>query len=153
MNTSNFSRITRGTRTLGLTAAFAAIALTAACSKSEEDRTAGEKLDAAVATTEQKAAEVKADVKQEMQELKTEAGQATAKVGTALDDASITARVNAGLTADAQLSALKIDVDTRNGSVVLKGTAPDADARQRATTIAAGVEGVSSVDNRLQVGG
>ena len=47
---------------------------------------------------------------------------------------------------------LKIDVDTDKGRVVLKGKAPDAAARDRATTLASGVKGVTHVDNRLQIG-
>lgn len=75
------------------------------------------------------------------------AAEATDKVG----DASITASVNADLAKDPDLSALKIDVDTTNGHVTLHGTAPSAEAKQRATQLASNVKGVSSVDNQLEV--
>jgi len=38
--------------------------------------------------------------------------------------------------ADDQLKALKINVDTKDGKVVLTGVAPDAGSRDRATTMA-----------------
>ena len=76
-------------------------------------------------------------------------GQET--VGAYVDDTAITTKVNAALAADDQLSALKIDVDTEAGNVELTGTAPDAASRERATTLAAAVDGVVTVENRLTV--
>jgi hyperosmotically inducible protein len=84
---------------------------------------------------------------------KPEAG-ATAmadKVADAVGDAAVTVAVNAELAKDAQLSALRIDVDTRDGRVTLAGSAPNDAARDRATLLAQGVKGVKSVDNRLAV--
>src|SRR5690606_16860370 len=71
--------------------------------------------------------------------------------GDKVADASITTMVNAELAKDTQLSALKIDVDTVDGNVALKGEAPTATAKERATTLAQGVKGVKSVENQLQV--
>lgn len=68
-------------------------------------------------------------------------------------DMGITAKVNAALVADDQLKALQIDVDTRDGQVTLTGKAPDAQARERATTLAAAVDGVKQVNNQLVVSG
>lgn len=68
-----------------------------------------------------------------------------------VSDAVITTSVNAELARDPQLSAMNIDVDTEAGRVALQGSAPDRTSRDRATQIAAGVEGVVSVDNRLRV--
>ena len=48
-------------------------------------------------------------------------------------------------------SALKIDVETRNGVVSMYGPAPTAAAKDRATTIAKAVKGVASVNNDLTV--
>lgn len=76
------------------------------------------------------------------------ADQASNKVA----DALITTSVNAELAKDPKLSSLRIDVDTADGRVALKGTAPDAEAKERATQLAAGVKGVVSVDNQLTVG-
>ena len=83
----------------------------------------------------------------------TKAGEETKAMGAAavdkVDDASITTKVNAGLAADKDLSAIKIDVDTKDGVVTLTGPAPSASARERATEIARNVKGVSSVNNQL----
>ena len=51
-------------------------------------------------------------------------------------DAVITSSVNAQLAKDSQLSALRINVDTTDGRVALKGTAPDTASRERATLLA-----------------
>jgi hyperosmotically inducible periplasmic protein len=66
-------------------------------------------------------------------------------------DAAITASVNADLAKDNDLSALRIDVDTHNGHVTLKGTAPSEAAKERAARMAGQVKGVTSVDNQLIV--
>ncbi len=64
-------------------------------------------------------------------------------------DAAITVAVNTALAEDRELGGLGIDVNTVDGHVVLDGSAPDADARRRATLLARNVDGVRSVDNRL----
>jgi hypothetical protein len=66
-------------------------------------------------------------------------------------DATITAMVHAELAKDSTLSAMRIDVDTVDGRVLLRGVAPDAAARDRATRAAQGVQGVKSVENQLSV--
>lgn len=130
---------TRHPRTLiTLAAALAALGLSA-CNRADE-RTAGERVDSAVAKTEQGAAEVRQEAK-----------EATSSVKSAVSDASITASVNAELARDSELSSLRIDVDTSSGKVALKGTAPSAEARERATRLARGVDGVTDVDNQLEV--
>lgn len=142
-------------------AAMAALALTA-CGR-EDSQTVGEKVDSAIARSEAKAEATQAEVKQEMAEAKA-ATQSAAdtvaqkmenaadKVAAVVDDASVTASVNAELAKDPTLSAIKIDVDTEAGRVALKGSAPDAESRERATRLAQAVKGVVSVDNQLRVG-
>jgi osmotically-inducible protein OsmY len=76
------------------------------------------------------------------------ADQASNKVA----DAVITTSVHAELAKDPALSAVHINVDTDAGRVALKGTAPDAAAKERATQLASAVKGVVSVDNQLTVG-
>jgi hyperosmotically inducible protein len=63
----------------------------------------------------------------------------------------ITTKVKAALIADSEVKALHIDVDTRDGVVSLNGTVPNASSIERAATIAKGIDGVKSVDNRLNV--
>lgn len=66
-----------------------------------------------------------------------------------VDDASITAKVNAALAADKELSAIRIDADTQNGVVTLSGPAPTATAKEHAGEVARGIKGVTSVNNQL----
>lgn len=68
-----------------------------------------------------------------------------------IDDAAITASVNASLAKDPDLSAMKIDVDTKSGVVTLTGPAPTPAAKDRATSLAQAVEGVAGVNNNLEV--
>jgi osmotically-inducible protein OsmY len=138
MNTNAFR--STGRRTLAVVSSLALLMGLAACNKQGEDRTVGQQVDSAINKTEQAA-------KQASQEAKDGA----AVVAEKLDDASITASVSAGLAKDPELSAIKINVDTKNGVVNLQGPAPSADARERATTIAKAVRGVSSVNNQLVV--
>lgn len=144
---------------LPLFAAAAAALMLTACDR-RDDRTVGQQVDQTVASAEKQAERAK----QEMSEAKdravaaaNNAGEraeaAADKVGDKVADAAITASVNAALARDPNLSALRIDVDTVNGTVSLKGTAPDQAARQRATELASSVKGVTSVDNQLEVRG
>jgi hyperosmotically inducible protein len=80
---------------------------------------------------------------------KNAADQATNKVA----DALITTSVHAELAKDPKLSSLRIDVDTDNGRVALRGSAPDEAAKERATQLASAVKGVVSVENQLTVEG
>jgi hyperosmotically inducible periplasmic protein len=77
--------------------------------------------------------------------------QGAAKVAVKAEDAAITASIKTELAKDPSLSALRINVDTKEGLVSLTGTAPDAVSRDRATRVAAAVKGVLSVDNMLVV--
>jgi osmotically-inducible protein OsmY len=125
-------------RTLKLfPAALVAAAALAGCNPSD-NRSAGQKLDQAVA-----------NAKSEAGQAKRSAEDTGAKIASTAGDAMITTKINAALAADDELKATKIDVDTRNGHVVLTGTAPTDSSRERATVLARAVEGVVAVDNRL----
>jgi hyperosmotically inducible periplasmic protein len=133
-----------------VTAALAVTAL-AACNRPADDRTAAERADTPIAKTERQAGETGQGAKSTAKN----AGQATERaaneVSDKVKDAAITTAVNAKLAQDKTLSAMNIDVDTVNGRVALRGTAPDPMARERATTLASAVDGVVSVDNQLVV--
>lgn len=131
----------------------------AACGRAEDSRTAGQKLDAAVATAQVKGSELKQDAKEGMANVRettrnvADIGREKAvEAGDAVKDASITASVKAELARDPDLSAIAINVDTAGGKVILRGTAPTASARERATMLAGGVTHVVSVDNQLAIG-
>jgi hyperosmotically inducible protein len=139
-------------RITALAAALAASTLVVACGETEE-ATVGQRLDGAVADVQQSGTQLSNDARQAAQDMKVAGGEAADAMARGAADATITAKVNAALAADDQLSALSIDVDTSNGRVELKGTAPSAEARARATTLAQAVDGVVQVDNRLTVEG
>lgn len=126
-----------------------ALALTG-CNKGSNE-TAGQKVDSAVAKTERAGEGAMAKTESAAAGAKDAAKDAGAAVASSVDDASITAAVSAGLAKDPDLSAIKIDVDTKGGTVMLKGPAPNAAAKSRAEEIAKNVKGVSSVDNQLEV--
>ena len=148
---------------LSALAAAAALAVgLAACGKSDDGQTAGQKLDTAVAKTEaaanqagdkmaNAAADAKDAVKDAAADAKADASAAMAKAGDMLDDAGITASVKTDLAKDSELSALAINVDTKDGVVTLNGPAPNEAAKARAETIAKAAKGVKSVDNKLVV--
>ena len=170
----------RTTRPAALALAVLMAAALGACSQSEPDQ-AARQVDQAAAKTAEAGREMKADVqeagrdaaaaardataeaKQAGQELKAdaasatsevraEASQAGAAVKAAVDDAAITASISAKLAKDADLSALRIDVDTKDGTVTLSGPAPTQAAKDRASQLAREVEGVKNVTNNLMVG-
>lgn len=133
-----------------------------ACESADSTKTVGQKLDTAVAKTEQAATDVKdatkASIESATTALRDGAAQAKVAAQTATDgmnfdaqDATITASVSAGLIKDPDLSAIKIDVDTKKGVVSLYGPAPSQAALERATMIAKAVKGVSAVENKLTV--
>lgn len=65
------------------------------------------------------------------------------------EDTGITSKVRTALASDAVLAAVSIVVSTDHGVVKLEGQAPDTQARERATVVAAATQGVKAVDNRL----
>lgn len=145
--------------TVGVLAAALALA---ACDRKEDARTAGERLDSAVASANQnareagqevkrEAAEARSDIQREATAARSELATAASAAGDKMKDASITTAANAELARDSELSALRINVDTLEGRVVLRGSAPSEAARSRATLLAQRVEGVLSVDNQLSV--
>ena len=138
------------TRYTTLAAAILASTLVVACGE-REDATVGERMDGAVNEAQQAGSQMREDARQAGQDLQAAGSEAADTIARDAADAAITTKVNAALAADTQLSALAIDVDTSNGQVELKGTAPTAAAKDRATTLAAAVEGVVKVDNRLTV--
>lgn len=100
----------------------------------------GQAIDGAGQRTEQAGSTVRED-----------ASRMAENVERKIDDAAITASVNASLAKDPDLSAVKIDVDTKGGVVTLSGPAPTAAAKDRATSLAQAVDGVAGVNNNLEV--
>jgi hyperosmotically inducible periplasmic protein len=130
---------------------LAALLALGACGQRADETTVGQKVDAGVAKTEQAAAESGAAMKDAGNRAETAVMGAAADTRSVVSDAEITAKVNAGLAADKDLSAIKINVDTKDGIVTLNGPVPNASAKDRASEIARNVKDVKSVDNQLNV--
>lgn len=143
--------MTPTTKRISLLSAVALAAALTACSKQEDNMTAGQRLDGAVADAKQAAAETRQDAKEAVAGAEATAERAAADASQATSDVGITAKVNAALVADDKLKATQINVDTREGMVTLTGKAPDSQSRERATTLASAVDGVKHVNNQLVV--
>ena len=150
-------------RILTLTSIGALVASMAivGCSKQDQADTKARSNDT-VAQAEQKGREMGNDAAKGMekakdatreaaQDVKDTAKSTTDKIGDKVADAVITTSVKTELAKDTKLSALKINVDTDNGRVALRGSAPTSVAREHATVLAMAVKGVVSVDNQLTV--
>ena len=133
-------------------------ALATACDNNSSGRTAGQQLDSALARTEQAGAETVAKTRElaadtrakfESSEVKDRLKDAGTNISANVGDAAITAKITAGFARDPDLSALGIDVQTKGGDVVIRGTAPTVAAQARAEQIAKSVDGVNRVENLL----
>lgn len=137
------------------TASFIAILTMAlsltACDKREDDKTVGQKVDKAIASARTAAQDAKESAKRGLDEAAQMSKEKTDQAARAVSDMAITTSIKAGLAQDKELSALRINVDTKNGHVSLSGSAPNASARERAQTIALSEKGVTGVDNRLVI--
>jgi hyperosmotically inducible periplasmic protein len=82
---------------------------------------------------------------------KAEAAKQSAVASRAAADKELAARVKAALVAERNLNAHGIDVTAKDGAVTLYGTAETRMRRDMAETIAARVDGVKSVENKLAI--
>ena len=137
-----------------LIAAVSAAASLAACDRGQQpdSRTTGQKIDSAMSKAEQKIDSAKNEMAQGATDAKRDMKSAATDAKNAVNDAAITASINAKLASDKELSALRINVDTVDGRVALRGSAPNVSARDRATQLASSVDGVRSVENQLVIG-
>jgi hyperosmotically inducible periplasmic protein len=156
---------TNASQRVALAAALSVFAL-AACDRqsteqAQRDATnAGQKVENALERTGEKIAEASrkavAEVKQTASDAKASATSTTSDAkssdtGRALSDTAITASIKTDYLKDADLSVLKIDVDTNNGVVTLNGMAGTDDGRKRAEQLASAIKGVKEVRNHLTV--
>jgi hyperosmotically inducible periplasmic protein len=72
-------------------------------------------------------------------------------LGQKIDDATLTAAVKAKLVADRARNLFKINVDTENGVVRLKGTVPAEEDKIEAERLARRTAGVRDVINELKI--
>jgi osmotically-inducible protein OsmY len=81
-------------------------------------------------------------------------GTARESIGTAgqrIDDAWITTRIQAKFFIDDQIKARKVDVDTKDGVVTIRGSVATAAAKTAADNLAVETDGVVRVNNLLKV--
>ena len=74
-------------------------------------------------------------------------------VGQHISDGTVTTKVKAALMTAKDVKSTHIHVKTRRGIVWLTGTVPTSDEKTRAEQVAAGINGVHEVKNRLKVSG
>ncbi len=161
-------RASRPVATLAITGSLLVLIALCACGKKDDSQTVGQKVDSAIAKTEQAASEAKekvsASIAKAEDKMKVDAqkaedstkkgiDKAADKISATAQDIAITTSISAALAKDPDLSAIKINVDTKDGAVTLNGPAPTAAARDKAATLAKAVKGVMSVDNKLVVKG
>ncbi len=122
-----------------------------ACDRPGQE-TVGQKVDGTIADIKSATQEIRAEASAAAADAKVATAKAADAVASTAKDIAITAKVNAALAADNSLKAMSIDVDTKDGRVSLRGTAPDAAARDRAKAVVNAIDGVVTVDNHLVVG-
>lgn len=70
---------------------------------------------------------------------------------TKVDDAVLTAKVKAQMTADGRVSPTRVNVDTLDGVVTLKGEVPTQQEKGAAEAVTRTVAGVKRVNNQITV--
>jgi osmotically-inducible protein OsmY len=82
-------------------------------------------------------------------ELGEKAAVAAEKVGNAVDDAAITAKIKAKMTLDDSVRARSVDVSTTGPTVTLTGTVRSAAEHDRTVALARETDGVTRVVDHL----
>jgi hyperosmotically inducible periplasmic protein len=122
-------KVSENFKLIGISMLFV-VGLTA-CNKPGPAETAGKKID------------------QTADEAGKKMGEQGEKVGVAIDDTEITAKVKAAIFAEPGLKTLQISVDTVKGVVTLSGSVDSLPSSNRAKELAGAVAGVNKVENRL----
>ena len=84
-----------------------------------------------------------------MDQAKEKAKQTGAEAKRATKNAALTGKVKSALAADVGLKTVRIDVDSEDGVVTLKGRVDSEDTKHRAEATAKKVSGVTQVRNEL----
>ena len=84
-------------------------------------------------------------------EIGEKAAVAASRVGDALEEGSLTAKIKAKMVLDDLVKARGIDVTTTGTTVTLSGTVHSETERQRAVSLARETEGVTRVIDQLEV--
>jgi len=129
---------------------LASTGLLGACSQEQEDRAAQRSADA-IHKSNQALREITDKARAGSEKVVSTAKEGAREAGALLSDGAITARVKAALVADPAVDASRIDVDTHGSVVTLTGRLEDATQTERALQIARGIEGVKSVESKLEL--
>lgn len=135
-------------------AAIAAALAVSACDRSDREKLRG---DAKQTWQDAKRAaakgveEAKRQAKEAGSETKETLGEAGDATSQMVADATITAKVKAALIAEKNVKSSRLDVETFQGKVILRGSVPEKGQVALAAQVARSVEGVKAVDNRLTV--
>ena len=136
---------------LAVVCSVAVLLAMAACGKTDDGKTVGQSIDSGIAKIGEASKDAGKAMKDATKDAQASGSQASTTMGEKIDDAIITTSVNASFAKDADLSAIKINVDTKDGVVTLNGPAPTAAAKDKATVLAKQVKGVASVNNQLVI--
>jgi len=112
----------------------------AACDKPHTAENAGKEIDGA---TEK--------IGEKMDQASEKMSDQTAKVGIALEDATITTKVKTAILGEPGLKSLDISVDTVGGVVTLTGKADSQANSDKANQVATAISEVKQVNNKLEI--
>jgi len=84
-----------------------------------------------------------------MEQAKEKANETGAEAKRATKNAALTGKVKSALAADVGLKTVKIDVDSEDGVVTLKGRVDSADTKRRVEAATRKVSGVTQVHSQL----
>ncbi len=74
-----------------------------------------------------------------------------ASIGSVLDDTALIAKVKSILAADVGLKTLMLDIDSKNGDVIVTGKVKSEEVKNKVTAAVKAIEGVKSVNNFVAV--
>jgi osmotically-inducible protein OsmY len=137
-----------------LSALVGVVAAGSACTQEAADdatNTAKEGVDTVLDATREGAATVVEETKEIAGAIAEKSQDVASATGEAITDGWITTTVNAGFVGEDLLEDSRIDVDTNDHVVTLKGTVKSAAAKARAEAIAHDTRGVTRVVNQLVV--
>lgn len=138
-------------KTLAIAAAGVLSLGLVACDQKPSAEQVGQDIDRTVDKTSQQVSQAADKAEDKMDQAKSAISEKAASAGAAVADAAITAKVKSALIAEPGLKSTGIDVVTEKGVVRLFGTAGSNANRERATQVAANVEGVKAVENNLAI--
>ena len=122
-----------------------------ACDQKPSAEQVGQDIDRTVDKTSQQVSQAADKVEDKMDQAKSTISEKASSAGATVADVAITAKVKSALIAEPGLKSTGIDVVTEKGVVRLFGTTVSDANRERATQVAANVEGVKAVENNLSI--